>query len=388
MTSPVPPTRASAELDSSSSPAAGGWVVTITGSGDPITAELRPGARAVVGRDAAATLRVAHVSVSRRHLALEVGDTVRIVDLGSTNGTRVDGQTLAPNVPFELASGTVVEVGSVDLVVARAGEPSVVPPRGAGSVTTHGVAVSSTLIAIAAEIENRAPADATLLVVGERGVGRSSLAELLHARSARRHAPFLSFPCGDAPAATVERELLGQSRVARDTTMPLSLGMLSKARGGTLCLDAIEELPLSVQARLAEVLRQRRASSPELRALSDARVVATTERDLAIEVERGTFRRDLFDEIAAFSWHIPPLRARRHEVAMLAATFAQDVALVQGVTSPPSFSTESLAALALYEWPGNVGELRRVVERAVSLSHGATIRVPDLHLPVKTRPEV
>ncbi len=224
----------------------------------------------------------------------------------------------------------------------------------------------------------------TVLVLGETGAGKELIAEALHSRSGRADKPFIKLNCASLPESLLESELFGHERGAFTGADRRKIGYFEAASGGTIFLDEIGEMPLSLQAKILRVLEQRKLSrvggTAEIEV--DVRVVCATNRDLEQEITRGRFRGDLYFRISAFTVVVPPLRDRRSEVQPLAEHFARTFARELKQT-PPRLSTAALAALESYPWPGNVRELRNAIERAVVLQGGGVIERE--HLPDRVR---
>ncbi len=217
-------------------------------------------------------------------------------------------------------------------------------------------------------IDRVAPTRATVLVTGESGTGKALVARAIHERSPCRGGPFVRVDCG-LDAATLAEDLGGDD--ARD-------GLLGRARGGTIFLDDVERLPRAQQTRLLRWLREpsleRAGAAP---GGADARVVAASERDLAVEVRAGRFREDLFHRLAVVTIEMPALSARPMDIVPLATLFLARFTRAHGKTIR-GFEDEALARVAKYRWPGNVGELETAIERAVVLCEGELLRARDL----------
>ena len=211
-----------------------------------------------------------------------------------------------------------------------------------------------------------APARATVLIQGESGTGKELIARALHEQSDRAAGPFIQLNCAALPEGLIESALFGHERGAFTGALKRSLGAFERANGGTLLLDEISEMRLDLQAKLLRVLQEqefeRVGGAEPIRV--DVRVIATTNRDLAAEVARGTFRQDLYYRLNVLPLIVPPLREREGDVAMLAQWFAARAAAEARKTFE-GISREAIALLAAHRWPGNVRELQHTVERAV-----------------------
>ena len=229
------------------------------------------------------------------------------------------------------------------------------------------------------QIEMVAPTEASVLVLGESGVGKELVAHAVHERSARRGHPLIKVNCGAVPGELFESEFFGHVRGAFTGAARDRVGRFELADGGTLFLDEVGEIPLAHQPKLLRVLQEgtfERVGDGRTRKV-DVRLIAATNRDLADEVARGRFRADLYYRLSVFPIEVPPLRARREDVPMLAQHFVKRSARRLAVPEPRLTQAQA-RELQLYDWPGNVRELQHVVERAVILSRGGSLRFPDL----------
>ncbi len=232
--------------------------------------------------------------------------------------------------------------------------------------------------------------DATILITGESGVGKELFARAIHNASPRNQGPFVAINCGAIPAALFESELFGYERGAFTGAEPKgSPGKMTLARGGTLFLDEIGDLPLDLQVKLLRVLQEqsyyRLGGSAPLRL--EARILAATNRSLENMIKEGAFRRDLYFRLNVISLDIPPLRQRIEDIPDLTEYLVQQFALQYGKLAP-RLSPGALSALMDYDWPGNLRELRNVMERAVILTEGDTIMPQDLRLAIPLPPFV
>ena len=447
-----------------------------------------------IGRAEHCHVVIADAELSREHARLILGQVVEIVDLGSSNGTRICGHALVPHEPVTLPAGDVVAMGGTVIVLqrssaerrprqlwshgyfesrleeecARAQErrttfaifrlrfepgttPSAVesrlsaclrPDHVVGSYAPSEYEVLLTdLSPDDAEAEARAlasdlgregkapeisvacyprdgltpealiacagrhrraptseipPGDSLtrlrsiaerfavgtipVLALGETGVGKDVLAAMIHRLSPRADRPYVCINCAALPDSLLESELFGYERGAFTGATAAKPGLLESARGGTVFLDEVAEMPLSAQAKLLRVLDQGevlRLGATRPRPI-DVRFIAATNRDLELEVERGRFREDLFFRLAAAAIVVPPLRERVSEIAPLARTFVRQACRELRRARVPRILPDALALLEQHSWPGNIRELRNAMERAVLLAGDADIGIAEL----------
>ncbi len=487
--------------NSVSASAVGRASLLVSGPAGTYKMPLPDGGELTIGRAPESTLCIDDPLLSRHHALLRVtGDALTVIDLGSSNGTRVGQCPLDPHAPFGISIGDVVTVGATVLVVqaawsgqrprhvwshgyfeariedecARAengGRPfAVVRLRFAagsegriedalvslvramdvlatyapgeyevlllevdaaraeeqlrrlgGALEADGLAVETglalyprdgrapeSLIARAAPGAKRsssrhAPGELhdggalrrlepllrrvaagtlPVLLLGETGVGKDVFARRIHALSPRAHKPFVSINCAAISESLLESELFGHEKGAFTGAFQAKAGLLESAEGGAVFLDEIGEMPLAIQAKLLRVLEQRevvRVGALRPRAI-DVLFLAATNRDLETEVAREAFRRDLYFRLAGFSLVVPPLRDRVDEIEPLARHFAAAASARSGIR-PPEIAADAIAVLEGYGWPGNIRELRNVIERAVLLASGGGA-ISAAHLPV------
>ena len=219
----------------------------------------------------------------------------------------------------------------------------------------------------------------TALITGESGVGKELVARALHFRSGRKKAPFVAVNCGAIPEALLESELFGYRRGAFTDATTDRTGLFEQAHGGTLLLDEVGELPLSLQVKLLRVLQEetirRLGDVKDIKV--DVRILAATHRDLAAETAAGRFREDLFYRINVLTIRIPPLRERREDIPLLIDHFIarNNIRLS---TQIRGLSPDARKLLMEYSWPGNVRELENTIERALVLCETDLIMVDDL----------
>jgi transcriptional regulator with GAF, ATPase, and Fis domain len=326
-----------------------------------MTVDLPPRGELVLGRAADADVCIPDASVSRRHARIHVGATLSIEDLGSANGSRVDGTRLTPGERRELVLGTVAEVGGARVIAHYAA-----PAPG----------VASPMDRVFEVVDRIAPSEVSVIVNGETGVGKEVISERIVARSARARGPFVKLHCAALPENLLESELFGYERGAFTGATAQKPGLLESAERGTVLLDEIGELPLNLQAKLLRALESRevlRLGALKPRPI-DVRFIAATHRDLEVLVLMGSFRADLLYRLNGITIVVPPLRVRAGEIPDLARTFVAEACARAGKPLS-SIAPDALALLSSYRWPGNVRELRNVVERAALLSSGSAIQV-------------
>jgi two-component system response regulator HydG len=229
-----------------------------------------------------------------------------------------------------------------------------------------------------------APTESTVLVLGESGTGKEVVARYIHDLSARAEGAFMSINCGALPEGLLESELFGHVKGSFTGAVKDKSGLFTAAARGTFFLDEIGETTPATQVKLLRVLQHREVipvGATDAEPI-DVRIIAATNRDLEEEIKRGTFRRDLFYRLNVITIHLPPLRVRLDDVAILAESFLQRSG-EQNRDAPKRLSDDALDVLTNYSWPGNVRELENAMERAVILTPGAVI-TPDA-LPDRVR---
>jgi two-component system response regulator AtoC len=331
----------------------------------------------LIGRGHDADVRLEHASVSRRHAVLKIGETMTIADLGSANGTRLarahpgasapvgkTTQVLAPRRTLrsgetaEIGVGDIIEIGAVMAIVQRA-------PAGASEDGEAPIVVShATMQALHSISERVAAGDISVLLLGESGAGKEVFAQRIHSASRRAGKPLVTINCAELSSTLLESEIFGHERGAFTGAAQSKPGLFEVGDGGTVFLDEVGELPLDIQAKLLRVLEMRevrRLGGVKPRAI-DVRFVSATNRDLRAEVAARRFRNDLYFRLNGVSLVIPPLRERTTEILELAEHF---IGVHASPKNRPVLSEEARTALLQYSWPGNIRELRNVMELAV-----------------------
>jgi DNA-binding NtrC family response regulator len=230
------------------------------------------------------------------------------------------------------------------------------------------------------QIEMVAPTDATVLVLGETGTGKELIARELHRRGRRKDKPLVRVNCACIPKELYESEFFGHARGAFTSAIRDRIGRFEAAAGGTLFLDEIGEIPLELQGKLLRVLQEKsyeRVGEDKTRR-SDVRIVAATNRDLKREVAAGRFREDLYYRLNVFPISVAPLRERKEDIPLLADHFVE-LAVNELGCPRPRLTRAGIESLQNYEWPGNIRELRNVIERAAIFARGGAL---EFDLPI------
>lgn len=241
------------------------------------------------------------------------------------------------------------------------------------------IGTSSKVLELRSLLERLSRTEATVLITGETGTGKEVAARTLHDHGARRNGPFVAINCSALPESLLESELFGHVKGAFTDAHARRSGVFVQADKGTLLLDEIGELPPSVQAKLLRALEERRVRpvGGESEVPFDARIIASTHRDLEQAVQLGSFREDLFYRLNVVQVAVPPLRSRGGDILLLAQHFLRRFA---SQSRPEVVGLSEAAAMRLmdYPWPGNVRELRNAIERAVTLTAFDHVRAEDL----------
>ncbi|HEY8518139.1 MAG TPA: sigma 54-interacting transcriptional regulator [Candidatus Binatia bacterium] len=330
-----------------------------------------------VGRGPTNDLALDDPAASRRQTMITAdGDGWLISDLGSANGTFLNGTRLF--APARLKSGDVITIGStrVEFVEERPREePRDEPNEDATRVRDDSraaavlIGASPAMVELFRLIEKAAASPLPTLLEGETGTGKELVARAIHQGSSGAKGPFLAVNCAAVPENLLESELFGHRRGAFTGATSDHEGLFEAAQGGTVFLDEIGEMPLSMQPKVLRVLQEGEVTRiGEIRPRKvDVRLIAATNRDLLREVERGTFRSDLYYRISAFPIRIPPLRDRREDIPLLVESFLASAARRQGKRVGP-VTEDAMRVLCAFSWPGNVRELQNEVQRAVALA--------------------
>jgi DNA-binding NtrC family response regulator len=345
------------------------FILTIV-AGPDVGGELRLDSsqptRALVGLSEVCDLRLTDTETSRRHAAFEIADDrLRVYDLSSTGGTFVDGVCVSDAY---LRGGEAVRMGATVLLVsrqARAATPELPTATSFGRL----VGASAEMRRLYPLCERLAATTVPVVIEGETGTGKEVLAESLHEEGPLAGKPFVVFDCTAVPPNLLESELFGHERGAFTGAVSSRKGVFEQAEGGTLLIDEIGDLDLTLQPKLLRAIErsQIRRVGGDRPIVVHVRILAATRRDLDHEVQAGLFRDDLFHRLAVARIELPPLRARHGDVPELAAHFCRSLG-----ADPRVLGGELLRRWEDYPWPGNVRELRNAVARHLALGDLAT----------------
>jgi len=377
------------ESESASSDSAGAFLLVV-GRDTYATYDLPASGALTIGRGESNAVRIDDPLASRTHACLHVGDAMYLEDVGSVNGTRVKDRIVKPGERVRIKVGETIQIGSSVLIVQkRAAQADLIRPETlrdeglASTLSPSPGARSGEAMRRVHELAERAAAGTiNVLIAGETGVGKELLAETVHRASPRRGGPYVCLNCAALSETLLESELFGHERGAFTGAVQAKPGLLETAARGTLFLDEVGELPLSTQAKLLRVIETRevaRLGSVRPHRI-DVRFIAATNRDLEAEVARGAFRADLYYRLNGITLTIPPLRSRLEEIRPLAETFARQICRDLG-RQAPLLPPASVSHLEAYAWPGNIRELKNVIERAVLLCEGPMLE--PQHMPLE-----
>jgi DNA-binding NtrC family response regulator len=247
-----------------------------------------------------------------------------------------------------------------------------------------------TMRRVMAQVERVAASETRICILGETGTGKELVARTLHERNPRAAAPFITLNCAAVPAELIESELFGHEKGSFTGAAARHIGKFEQAQHGTILLDEIGDMPLTMQAKLLRVLEEgevERIGGDRAIAV-DVRVIVATHRDLEALVRDGKFRQDLFHRVYVFPLRLPPLRERREDIPALVEHFAAQVSAING-WKPMPLTADAIAALQQHPWPGNIRELRNAVERLMLLatSNEVTAETVGLALPASADAE-
>jgi len=238
---------------------------------------------------------------------------------------------------------------------------------------------SSAIKAIKDTMERVAPTEARVLITGEPGTGKELVAKWIHRLSNRSEGPVVEVNCAAIPGELIESEMFGHEKGSFTGATKQRIGKFEQAHGGTLFLDEIGDMSLSAQAKVLRALQENSVTrvGGDRSIPVDVRVIAATNKDLLVQIGEKQFREDLYHRLSVILIHVPPLRERKGDIAVITENIADRIARRNGL-EPKPFSKEALAALEQFEWRGNVRELHNVVERLTILSQGERITQLDV----------
>jgi len=366
MTPPGPTTEHLQEDDAGERLSLRGFRLIVIDGPDAGVVTAARGERIAIGRHQSADLRLTDGSVSLFHCEVEVGTgpaTVR--DLGSRNGTLIDGVSVREGFP---QCGAILTLGRTRIRL-EIGSDEVAVPIALNQRFELLVGRSVAMRRMFGLLERAAASDATVLIEGETGTGKEVAAESLHRASPRRDGPFVVVDCGAIPPTLLESELFGHERGAYTGAVGERVGAFEEAIGGTIFLDEIGELGSDLQPKLLRALERKevkRVGSNRWISV-DCRVIAATSRSLRVEVNERRFRSDLYYRLAVVEVRTPSLRERPEDLPVLVEHFLSQVGVRDHGEAARLRTPEQRAHLERHGWPGNVRELRNYVERCVAL---------------------
>ncbi len=342
--------------------AVGCLLIVVAGpdAGSSFPVDGRSAGRIFVGQSAACDVRLADRRVSRRHAAIELEEEgMRLTDLGSTNGTFVDGLRVHDVV---LTGGERVHMGDTTLRV-QATEAVAVPTSDASRFGKT-IGASPAMRRLYPMCERLAAAAVPVLIEGETGTGKEVLAESIHDAGPRAGGPFVVLDCTALVASLAEATIFGHERGAFTGAVASQRGVFEEAHGGTLFIDEIGDLDGALQAKLLRAIERsevRRIGGTKWTRV-DVRILCATRRDLEREIQAGRFRDDLFFRLAVARVELPPLRRREGDVALLTRIFWRALG-----GDERALTSDQVRRLEAYDWPGNVRELKNTIARRVAL---------------------
>ena len=325
--------------------------------------------RVLIGKSPSCEIKLTDAAASRRHASLYIArGRLRLTDLESTNGTFVNGISV---IDGYLDGGEFVRMGATTFHVQleEVARPAKLSPRTAFG---RAVGASEAMRRLYPLCEKLADSDVPLVIEGETGTGKEVLAESIHAMSPRADGPFVVFDCVATPPNLLESILFGHEKGAFTGATSSRAGVFERAHKGTLLIDEIGDLDLSLQPKLLRAIQNRevqRVGRAEVTKV-DVRVIAATRRDLDREVQAGRFRDDLFFRLNVARIELPPLRDRKGDITLLAKHF-WDTLGGAGKQIPPDL----LQRFEDYPWPGNIRELHNAVSRHLALGEFADFRI-------------
>ena len=318
------------------------------------------------------------VEIVRRIKADHSTLAVVVMTAYGTIGSAVEAMRLGAEdylvKPFDAAEVLMVLRRAIEFHELKAANRATIRRNQERFTLRNIVAQSAVMQEVFDLVSSVAGLDTTVLIHGETGVGKELLARSIHFSGVRKERPFVAVNCAAIPEELFESELFGFRKGAFTGASETRRGLFQMANGGTLLLDEVGEMPLALQSKLLRAIEEKRVTpiGSDRVVEIDVRFIATTNKDLHAEVERGAFRRDLFYRLSVMPVRIPPLRERASDIPLLAAHFL-DVSARRSKKAVRAIDGAAMQALCRYAWPGNVRELENVIERAVIVAKGDTI---------------
>jgi len=318
------------------------------------------------------------VEIVRRIKADHSNLAVVVMTAYGTIGSAVEAMRLGAEdylvKPFDAAEVLMVLRRAIEFHELKAANRATIRRNQERFTLRNIVAQSAVMQEVFDLVSSVAGLDTTVLIQGEAGVGKELLARSIHFSGVRKERPFVAVNCAAIPEELFESELFGFRKGAFTGASETRRGLFQMANGGTLLLDEVGEMPLGLQSKLLRAIEEKRVTpiGSDRVVEIDVRFIATTNKDLHAEVERGAFRRDLFYRLSVMPVSIPPLRERASDIPLLAAHFL-DVSARRSKKAVRAIDGPAMQALCRYAWPGNVRELENVIERAVIVAKGDTL---------------
>lgn len=300
---------------------------------------------------------------------------VRLRDMNSRNGTLIQGCAI---IDVYLVDQTVFQIGDSRLQLRTSQKQRRIPVHHSDQ-TGMLVGKSHKMREIFLMLSRLGKRDVNTLLTGETGTGKTSIARAIHQSSHRADGPFVVVNCGALPASLIEAELFGYEKGAFTGATEQRQGFFEQAHGGTLFLDEIGELPIELQPKLLDVLERRtiRRIGGKKEQVIDFRLLCATHRRLSSEIEQGRFRKDLYFRISVVELEIPPLRERTEDLSLLAQRLLSTIS----PTTTYQLSPDVIRLFKQYLWPGNIRQMRNVLERSITFLEGSEICTDDIYLP-------
>jgi DNA-binding NtrC family response regulator len=322
------------------------------------------------------------VELVRRIKAEHPDLAVVVMTAYGTIGSAVEAMRLGAGdylvKPFEAAEVLIVLRHAIEFQELRAANRASIQRNQERFTLRNILARSEVMQEVFELVRSVAELDTTVLIYGETGVGKELLARSIHFSGARRDKPFVAVNCAAIPAELFESELFGFRKGAFTGASETRRGLLQIAHGGTLLFDEVGEMPLPLQSKLLRVIEEKKVTpiGSDRATEIDVRFIATTNKDLQAETDRGAFRRDLFYRLSVMPIRIPPLRERIGDIPLLAQHFLE-ISTRRAKKAVRTITPAAMQTLCRYAWPGNVRELENVIERAVILAKGDAIADVD-----------